>query len=174
MSTTLLKQFYSTATSTPTGVFSTGQGRTWICKRLRSTGIHSIESSPPGWESITGLLKRFTNWGSVFNSSMAQGKHKTKVGVLQVSDVYQQGPWCTSWLHWSKISFAEPVFVNLFRSPGIDSQPARIDSWDPETLTKTGSGILEQYMEARNWVVVRAAILVAWRAVTTTLFLLCS
>jgi hypothetical protein len=26
-------------------------------------------------------------------------------------------------------SCSEPVFVNLFRSPGIDSQPGGIDSW---------------------------------------------
>ncbi len=57
--------------------------RARICKRLRSTGIDSAQSippayvdwqasttnrvvvtSPPGWESIPGLLKRFTNTGS--------------------------------------------------------------------------------------------------------------
>ncbi len=54
-----------------------------ICKRLRSPGIDSEKSippafvdwqagtknrvavtGPPGWESIPGLLKRFTNTGS--------------------------------------------------------------------------------------------------------------
>jgi hypothetical protein len=38
---------------------------TLICKRLRSPGIDSEESISPGWESIPGLLKRFTNTGSV-------------------------------------------------------------------------------------------------------------
>jgi hypothetical protein len=31
-------------------------------------------------------------------------------------------------------SCTEPVFVNLFRSPGIDSQPGEIDSWAPKRL----------------------------------------
>ncbi len=35
---------------------------------------------------------------------------------------------------------AEPVFGNLLRSPGIDSQPGGIDSWAPTTLTNIGSG----------------------------------
>jgi hypothetical protein len=35
----------------------------------------------------------------------------------------------------------EPEFVNLLRSPEIDSQPGGIDSWTPETYTKTGSDI---------------------------------
>ncbi len=38
--------------------------RARIFKRLRSPGIDSEESIPPGWESIPGLLKRFTNTGS--------------------------------------------------------------------------------------------------------------
>jgi hypothetical protein len=40
-----------------------------ICKRLGSPGIDSEESVPPGlgWESILGLLKSFTNTGSVIN-----------------------------------------------------------------------------------------------------------
>ncbi len=36
-----------------------------ICKSLRSPGIDSKESIPPGWESTNGLIKRFTNSGSV-------------------------------------------------------------------------------------------------------------
>ncbi len=35
-----------------------------ICKRLRSPEIDSKKSIPPGWESIPGFLKRFTNLGS--------------------------------------------------------------------------------------------------------------
>ncbi len=31
---------------------------------LRSPAIYSEELIPPGWESIYGLLKRFTNTGS--------------------------------------------------------------------------------------------------------------
>jgi hypothetical protein len=38
--------------------------RARICKRLRSPGIDSNESIPPGWESIPELLKRFTNTSS--------------------------------------------------------------------------------------------------------------
>jgi hypothetical protein len=37
-------------------------------------------------------------------------------------------------------SILEPVFVNLFRILGIDSQPGGIDSWVTETFTNTGSG----------------------------------
>ncbi len=58
--------------------------RARICKLLRSPGIDSSESTspanvawhtglsyhPPGWESIPGLLKRFTNTGSVFQCSI--------------------------------------------------------------------------------------------------------
>ncbi len=33
-----------------------------------------------------------------------------------------------------------PVFANLLRSPGIDSQTGGIDSWAPLTFTNTGSG----------------------------------
>ncbi len=33
-------------------------------KLLRSPGFDSKETIPPGWESIPGLLKRFTNRGS--------------------------------------------------------------------------------------------------------------
>ncbi len=39
--------------------------RARICKLLISPRIDSEESMPPGWESIPGLLKRFTNTGSV-------------------------------------------------------------------------------------------------------------
>jgi hypothetical protein len=38
--------------------------RARIRKRLRRPGIDSEEWIPPGWESIPGLLKRFTNTGS--------------------------------------------------------------------------------------------------------------
>jgi hypothetical protein len=34
---------------------------------------------------------------------------------------------------------AEPVFVNLLGSPGIDYQPGGIDSWAPEAFTYTGN-----------------------------------
>ncbi len=34
-----------------------------ICNRLRSLGIDTKESNPPGYESILGLLKRFTSSG---------------------------------------------------------------------------------------------------------------
>ncbi len=34
---------------------------------------------------------------------------------------------------------SEPIFVNLLRSQGIDSQPGRIDSWAPLTFTSMGS-----------------------------------
>ncbi len=37
---------------------------TRICKRLRSPEIDSKESFSPDWESIPGLLERFTNSGS--------------------------------------------------------------------------------------------------------------
>ncbi len=40
------------------------KNRARICKHLRSPGIDSEELIPPGWESIPGLLKRFTNTGS--------------------------------------------------------------------------------------------------------------
>jgi hypothetical protein len=54
--------------------------RARICKRLRSPGIDSANlcslagryvklgrrTGPPGWESIPGLLKSFTNAGSVY------------------------------------------------------------------------------------------------------------
>ncbi len=43
----------------------TEQNRARICKRLRSPGIDSNQSIPPGRESILGLLIRFTNLGSV-------------------------------------------------------------------------------------------------------------
>jgi hypothetical protein len=33
------------------------QARVRVCKRLRSPGIDSEESIPPGWELIPGLLK---------------------------------------------------------------------------------------------------------------------
>ncbi len=36
------------------------------CKRLKNPAIDSEESFLPGWESIPGLLKRFTNTSSVF------------------------------------------------------------------------------------------------------------
>jgi hypothetical protein len=36
-----------------------------IFKILKSPGIDSKELTPPGWESIPGLLKRFTKSGSV-------------------------------------------------------------------------------------------------------------
>jgi hypothetical protein len=36
--------------------------------RLRTPGIHSKESIPPGWESIPGLLKSFTKSGSVLRT----------------------------------------------------------------------------------------------------------
>jgi hypothetical protein len=36
-------------------------------KRLKIPGIDSEESFPSGWESIPGLLKRFTNTGSAFS-----------------------------------------------------------------------------------------------------------
>jgi hypothetical protein len=35
-----------------------------ICKHFRCPGIDSKELIPPGWESILGILKRFTNSGS--------------------------------------------------------------------------------------------------------------
>ncbi len=41
--------------------------RARIYKRLGSPGIDSQESIPPGWESILGLLKMFTNSGSEFS-----------------------------------------------------------------------------------------------------------
>jgi hypothetical protein len=69
------------------GSFSKSQIRARICKRLRSQGIDSASlcslagryakqgcrSDPPGWESIPGLLKRFTNScsGSRFNRHLA-------------------------------------------------------------------------------------------------------
>jgi hypothetical protein len=31
----------------------------------------------------------------------------------------------------SQIRTAEPIFVNLLRRPGVDSQPGGIDSWAP-------------------------------------------
>ncbi len=39
----------------------------YIGKSLRSPGIDSEEPIPPGWESVTGLLNRFTNTGSGFS-----------------------------------------------------------------------------------------------------------
>jgi hypothetical protein len=67
-----------------------------------------------------------------------------------------------SYLHFSKVVFvfvvasknyinrAEPVFVNLLRSPDIDSQPGNrflgIDSWAPYTFTNSGSGILNNLL----------------------------
>jgi hypothetical protein len=44
--------------------------RACICNLLRSPGIDSEESVPPGlgWESILGLFKSFTNAGSVNNN----------------------------------------------------------------------------------------------------------
>jgi hypothetical protein len=39
--------------------------RAQICKRLRSPGFDSKESTPLGWESMLGLRERFTNSGSV-------------------------------------------------------------------------------------------------------------
>jgi hypothetical protein len=59
-------------------VRSSWEGRARICKRIRSPGIDSAKlfslagnyvkkscrTLPPGWESIPGLLKRFTNTGS--------------------------------------------------------------------------------------------------------------
>jgi hypothetical protein len=54
------------------------QSRARICKRLRSIGIDSKESLPQAYvdcragtsnrESIPGLLERFTNPGSDYNS----------------------------------------------------------------------------------------------------------
>jgi hypothetical protein len=50
-----------------------------------SPGIDSEESIPPGWESIPGLLKRFTNTGSgegdckELNSSFLECRVKTKI-----------------------------------------------------------------------------------------------
>jgi hypothetical protein len=40
------------------------QARARICKSLRMPEIDSGESILPGWESIPGLLKRFTNTGT--------------------------------------------------------------------------------------------------------------
>jgi hypothetical protein len=37
--------------------------RAHVCKRVRSPGFDSEESSLPGWELIPELLKRFTNTG---------------------------------------------------------------------------------------------------------------
>ncbi len=56
----------------------------WICKLLRSLGIDSARlcslagryvkqgcrTGPPGWESILGLLNRFTDSGSGFLSTL--------------------------------------------------------------------------------------------------------
>jgi len=41
--------------------------RTRSCKRLRSPGIDSNESIPPGWESIPGLLTQLTLWSLSHN-----------------------------------------------------------------------------------------------------------
>ncbi len=43
---------------------SSQDNETVFCKLLRSPGIVSEESIPPGWVSIPGLLIRFTNTGS--------------------------------------------------------------------------------------------------------------
>jgi hypothetical protein len=54
--------------------------RARICKRLRSIGIDSKQSIPPGWESIPGLLKKFTKWESDWNK-----KKMAKLGLSVVN-----------------------------------------------------------------------------------------
>jgi hypothetical protein len=44
---------------------------------------------------------------------------------------------------------SEPVFVGLFRSPGIDSEPDGIDSCVPLTFTTTGSMLFLKSSELR-------------------------
>ncbi len=62
--------------------------RARICKRLRSLGINSEDSIPPGWESIRGLLKRFTNTGSRERggdalSNACSAQTVTRIGLLE-------------------------------------------------------------------------------------------
>ncbi len=68
----------------------TADSRARICKRLRSSGIASNESIPPGWESMRGLLKRFTNSGSgwwVQVSKRILGKTKQRRRFKNEKDV---------------------------------------------------------------------------------------
>ncbi len=58
-----------------------------ISKRLRRPGIDSKELIPPGWESILGLLKRFTGSGSDWPPAVQQK-------YLWIAYTYQQDYSC--------------------------------------------------------------------------------
>jgi hypothetical protein len=74
-----------------------------ICKRLRSPGIDSEESIPPAfvawwagkpkrdvvpvWESIPGLLKRFTNTGSENLTIRTEDLSKTEITTYLLNKI---------------------------------------------------------------------------------------
>jgi hypothetical protein len=76
----------------------------YICKRFRSPGFYSI---PPGWESIPGLLKRFTTSGSCYtvvilyictvSAYASVGKHNKLKGIsLTRNKEAKNYPWLTN------------------------------------------------------------------------------
>jgi hypothetical protein len=99
-----------------------------------------IESSRLVWVSRSQLCldKNFVvDWWSG-NTEIDRGE------FYAVEDCCTGTLICNDWVNsWCKLLqlLPEPEFVNLLRSPGIDSQPGGIDSWAPETYTNTGSEI---------------------------------
>jgi hypothetical protein len=69
--------FYTGANSQGTAHAS---AKARICKSLRSSGIDSRESTPLVWESIPGLLKKFTNSGSA-DAPSKQGHEQQEYGM---------------------------------------------------------------------------------------------
>ncbi len=109
-----------------------GKGEiTWarICKRLWSPGIDSEESIPPayaawragttnrvavpGWESISGLLKRFTNTGSVLLSPDVNLLWNCRWLKFTAGDVDSGGPKFELKISWQIFKEIRRVFLGL-------------------------------------------------------------
>jgi hypothetical protein len=62
--------------------------RARIGKRLWSPRIDSAKSIAPGWESITGLPKRFTNTGSEYSRG-----DLSHIGGIDLHQIIDAGCW---------------------------------------------------------------------------------
>ncbi len=77
-----------------------------ICERLRSPRIGSKESIPPGWESIAGLHKMFTNTGSGYSQKTEQNKEASS-GKSSSLILFSNAPF------WSFFTQAHHVMRNM-------------------------------------------------------------
>ncbi len=124
--------------------------RARICKRWRRTGIDPKEYISPGWESIPGLLAKFTNTGSVVWAFFLPWCKRLQAHFLQ-----------SKWKVYKSDLFRSPLRHNQGPASGPVTQVTRpvvvflVHDWGMELALASGCrSVTPSY--------------VGWRAGTTT------